>query len=163
MILPFSIVFGMIMLLHPMHVSVTEIEMDEKDKRLEIMMRVFIDDLETTLKKDLKQPEFDIMNPKGQTVDQIMETYLKSHFRISLDSKQQVSKYLGHEQENEAFIFYLEVDKVKKWKTIQVQNDIITEVYDDQSNLVHVTWHETVRSVRLTRVHPVDILSFDAK
>jgi len=34
--------------LHPMHVSVTEIEMDEKEKRLEIMMRVFVDDLELT-------------------------------------------------------------------------------------------------------------------
>jgi hypothetical protein len=163
MTLPFSLAFGLLTLLHPMHVSVTEIEMDEKDKRLEIMMRVFIDDLETTLKQSLKQPEFDIMNPKGQTVDQIMEAYLKSHFRISLDSKQQIVKYLGHEQENEAFIFYVEVDNVKKWNTIQVQNDIITEVYDDQSNLVHVTWLETVRSLRLTRSHPVDKLSFDAK
>jgi hypothetical protein len=29
---------------HPIHVSVTEIEFDEKAKSLEIMMRVFIDD-----------------------------------------------------------------------------------------------------------------------
>jgi hypothetical protein len=148
-------------LLHPMHVSVTEIEMDEKDKRLEVMMRVFIDDLETTLKENLKQPSLDILNPKGQTVDQMMETYLRSHFKIMLDNKQQVIKYLGHEQENEAFIFYVEVDKVKKWKTIQVHNDIITEIYGDQSNLVHVTWLETIRSLRLTRDHPVDKLSFE--
>ena len=34
--------------LHPIHVSVTEIEYDEKDRALEIMMRVFVDDLELT-------------------------------------------------------------------------------------------------------------------
>ncbi len=150
-------------MLHPMHVSVTEIEMDEKEKRLEIMMRVFIDDLETTLRQYTKQPELDIINPKGQTLDQMMEPYLRSHFRILLDSKPQVMKYLGHEKENEAFIFYIEVDKVRKWKTIQVRNDIITEIYDDQSNLVHVTWLETVRSLRLTRTNPVDKILFDGK
>jgi hypothetical protein len=148
-------------LVHPMHVSVTEIEMDEKDARLEIMMRVFIDDLELTLREETKDQTLDILNPAKQTVDQMMTSYLGLHFKIMLDGKPQVIKYLGHEKENEAFIFYLEVGKVKKWKTIHVQNDIITEIYGDQSNLVHVTWTETVRSLRLTRSHPIDQLSFE--
>jgi len=149
--------------LHPMHVSVTEIEMDEKEKRLEIMMRVFIDDLELTLRRNFKQPELDVLEPKGQSLDQLMQNYLKTRFQISLDGKAQVIKYLGHERDHEAFIFYVEVDKVKKWKSIQVQNSIITEVYDDQSNLVHVTLAETVRSLRLTRAKPTDIITFETK
>lgn len=149
--------------MHPLHVSVTEIEMDEKDKRLEIMMRVFMDDLEVTFRDSFKQPEMDILNPKGITVDEMMEKYLKTHFRIMLDNKPTVTKYLGHEQEGEAFIFYIEVNNVKNWNTISVQNDIITETYDDQSNLVHVTVHETVRSLRLTKNHPIDKLTFEAK
>ena len=148
-------------LVHPMHVSVTEIEMDEKDARLEIMMRVFIDDLELTLKEHLKEPTLDILNPAKKTVDQMMGAYLADHFKLMLDEKAQVIKYLGHERENEAFVFYLEVSGVKKWKTIHVQNDIITEIYSDQSNLVHVSWAETVRSLRLTRTHPMDQLSFE--
>jgi len=148
-------------LVHPMHVSVTEIEMDEKDTRLEIMMRVFIDDLELTLKEDFKDPSLDILNPSKLTVDQMMTTYLGVHFNIMLDDKKQIIKYLGHEKDNEAFVFYLEVSKVKKWKSIQVQNDIITEFYSDQSNLVHVTYVETVRSLRLTRSNPIDKLSFE--
>lgn len=162
MVIPVSFLCLM-SVLHPLHVSVTEIEMDEKEKRLEIMMRVFVDDLETTLRQSLKQPELDILNPKSQTLDHMMEAYLRPRFKILLDGKVQTFKYLGHEQENEAFIFYIEVDKVRKWKTIQVQNDIITEVFDDQSNLVHVNWGDTVRSLRLTRNHPVDKLSFDIK
>ena len=149
--------------LHPMHVSVTEIEMDEKEKRLEIMMRVFVDDLELTLRRNFKQPELDVLEPKGQSLDQLMQDYLKTRFQISLDGKLQVVKYLGHERDHEAFIFYVEVDKVKKWKSIQVQNSIITEIYDDQSNLVHVTFAETVRSLRLTRSKPTDIITFETK
>jgi hypothetical protein len=150
--------------LHPLHVSVTEIEFDQKDKALETMMRVFIDDFELTLREDLKQPELDIMDPKnGLTTDQMAQAYIEKHFRVSLDNKLQKIKYLGHEQEAEAFIFYIEVPNVKKWKTITVFNDIMTEIHDDQSNLVHVTVAGTVKSLRLTRNTPSDKLSFDSK
>lgn len=150
--------------LHPIHVSVTEIEFDEKDKALEIMMRVFIDDLELTMREKLNQPELDILEPKnGQTIDQMVSTYLKDHFKITLDNKPQKVGYLGHERDGEAFVFYIEVSNVKKWKTIQILNDIITETHEDQSNLVHVTARGTVRSLRLTRNTPSDKLTFDLK
>lgn len=150
--------------LHPMHVSVTEIEFDEKDKALEIMMRVFIDDLELSIKNKLKQPELDLLQPKnGRTIDEMTGDYIRSNFRITLDGKPQTINYLGHEREDDAFVFYIEVSKVKKFKTIQVQNSIITETYDDQNNLVNITVRETVRSLRLTRSTPVDKVSFDTK
>jgi hypothetical protein len=149
---------------HPMHVSVTEIDFDEKDKELEITSRIFIDDLEKTLQSQLKQPELDLMNPKnGQTIDQMASQYLAGHFKISLDGKPQKTEYLGHERDGEALIFYILVSKVKKWKTIQIFNDIITATFDDQNNLVHVTVREKVRSLRLTRDTPTDKLTFDPK
>jgi hypothetical protein len=149
---------------HPMHVSVTEIDFDEKDKELEITSRIFIDDLEKTLQSELKQPELDLLNPQnGQTIDQMAGKYLAGHLRISLDGKPQKTEYLGHERDGEALIFYVLVSKVKKWKTIQVFNDVITATYDDQSNLVHVTVQETVKSLRLTRNTPADKLMFDSK
>jgi hypothetical protein len=151
-------------MLHPLHVSVTEIEMDEKDKSLEIMMRVFVDDMELTLKKDRNLTTLDITRPtNGLTVDQMASSYLNGHFKISLDGKAQQIKYLGHEVEDEAFIFYCEIRNVKKWKTIQIQNDIIIEVHEDQSNLVHVTVGETIKSLRLTKDTPADKLTFNIK
>jgi hypothetical protein len=150
--------------LHPIHVSVTEIEFDEKDKALEIMMRVFIDDYELAMRKHLNQPELDIVSPtNGMTVDQMTTSYLKNHFRINLDAKAQSVKYLGHEREGDAFIFYIEVSNVKKFKTIQIFNDLITEIHDDQSNLVHVTVREVVKSLRLTQDTPSDKLTFEVK
>ena len=126
------------------------------------MMRVFVDDLELTMRDRLKQPELDIMQPKnGLTVDQMAKDYLTDHFKITLDNKLQKIKYLGHEQEGDAFIFYVEVSNVKKFKTIQILNDILTEIHDDQSNLVHVTVREKIRSLRLTRNTPIDKLTFD--
>jgi hypothetical protein len=150
--------------MHPMHVSVTEIEFDEKDKELEIVSRIFIDDFEKTLQSNLRQPELDILEPKnGLTVDQMASKYLADHIKLSLDNKAQKIEYLGHEREGEAFIFYFVVNKVKKWKTIQVLNNVIMETYDDQSNLVHVTVRENVKSLRLTRDKSADKLTFEPK
>jgi len=150
-------------LLHPLHVSVTEIEHDEKDKALEIMMRVFIDDTELTMRDRYKQPELDILNPKTMTIDQMMGPYVADHFKISLDAKAQKVKYLGHEKDGDVFILYLEVENVKKWKTIQITNDVFMETHDDQSNLVHVTVKGVVRSMRLTKSTPIDKLTFETK
>jgi hypothetical protein len=154
------VAFGM----HPMHVSVTEIKFDEKDKELEVVSRIFIDDFEKTLQNKLQQPELDILQPKnGLTTDQMAEKYLIEHVKISLDNKAQLIDYLGHEREGEAFIFYFVVSKVKKWKTIQISNDVIMETHDDQSNLVHVTVKEDVKSLRLTREKSADKLTFESK
>lgn len=157
-------IISLALYLHPIHVTVTEIEYDEKSKSLEIMMRVFIDDFETTLREKLNQPDLDILEPKnGQTTDQLIENYLKDHFSVTIDKKLQKSQYLGHEQDSDAFVFYIEVTNVKKWKTIRVFNDILTDMHEDQSNLVHVTVKDEVKSLRLTRNTPADNLTFDTK
>lgn len=148
--------------LHPIHVSVTEIEYDPKDQALEIMMRVFIDDLEITLRNNLRRPELDILNPgSGTTTDDLVSAYLKDHFSLSLDGKRQPPRYLGHEREGEALILYIEVGTVKPWTTIAIQNNIMMDTYDDQSNIVHVYVGEKVKSLRLTRKTPSDKLTFD--
>lgn len=147
--------------LHPIHVSVTEIEFDEKDHALEIMMRVFIDDLELSLRDQLNQPELDLLNPpQGITTDELANKYIKQHFKLSLDGKEQKTNYLGHEREGDALIFYIEVKDVSKWKTISVRNAVIMATHEDQSNIVHVYVGERVKSLRLTRNTPGDDLTF---
>lgn len=148
--------------LHPIHVSVTEIEFDRREKSLEIMMRVFIDDLELSLRNSTGNAALDVLNPpKDTNLDDVMRVYLNRHFTISLDGKQQTVHYLGHEREGEAFIFFIEVTDVENWKVITIRNDIIMATYDDQSNIVHVFVDEKVKSLRLTADTPTDKLTFD--
>jgi hypothetical protein len=149
---------------HPIHVTVTEMEHDEKDRRVEIMLRVFTDDLELALRKDLGQPDLDLLQPKGSlTVDQMIGKYVEKHLKISVDNKPLKLTYLGHEEDSDAFVLYIEGPNVKKLKTIMVSNDFLTEVHEDQSNLVHVTVKGKVKSLRLTRNTPTDKLTFEEK
>ncbi len=144
---------------HPMHVSVTEIEYSDKDKSLQIISRIFIDDLELSIKNRLKAESLDLLKPKnGQTTDVLVSSYLKDHIRIRLDGKLATLHYIAHEVEDVALICYLEIEGVKKIKKIEITNRVIQETHEDQSNLVHVTYKGPVKSLRLTRDKPTGTL-----
>jgi hypothetical protein len=153
--------FVISLLLHPLHVSVTEIKFDPKDKELEISTRIFIDELEEAIQKELKRPSLDIFNP-GETVttNQLVSQYLASRLLIKADGREAKVKYLGHEVEGDALIAYAYAPGVKKVKNIEVTNSVVTELYDDQSNLVHVTVGNKTRSLRLQRNEVTGKLTF---
>lgn len=156
----FSLLLTLMGLTHPVHLSVTEISHSEKDKALQITTRIFIDDLELAIQKDLKNDELDIMKPQGQTTDKIVSAYLLKHIKVKVDGKPQSLTYLGHETEDLAIICYIEIPHIKKLKSVEMLNDVIMEIHSDQSNLVHVTYKEKVKSVRLVRAKPLEVVSF---
>lgn len=153
-----------LLLPHPIHISVTEIEYSEKNKALQITSRIFIDDLELSIGSKIHNDDFELFSPKdGKTTDQYLREYLADHFRVKLDGKPVKINYLAHEVENPAVICYLEIENVKKFKVIEITNNVIQETHTDQSNLVHVTYKGPVKSLRLVRDKPTDILKFEEK
>ena len=147
----YSIVSVLLLLFHPLHISVTEIEFDEQENELEMVIRIFIDDLETGIRAERNQPTLDILKPVGSTTNQLVSEYLQGKIEVSLDSKVQKLNFLGSEKEDDALICYIQIIGVNKWKTISVMNSVLLETFDDQSNLVHVAVRDQIKSMRLIR------------
>jgi hypothetical protein len=159
-----SILYSLLLFLHPIHISVSEINYSEKDKALQITSRIFIDDLELAIREQRKEPELDITNPKGGlSTNQLVMDYVKEHFKIKIDGKPAKFNFLAVETEDIAFVCYIEIENVKKVKTLEAFNDVITEVHEDQSNLVHVTYKGPIKSARLMRDKPTEEFKFDGK
>jgi hypothetical protein len=159
-----SILYSILLFLHPIHVSVSEINYSEKDKALQITSRIFIDDLELAVREQRKEPELDITAPKGTlTTNQLVIDYMKEHFKVKVDGRPAKLNFLAVETEDIAFICYIEIENVKKVKALEILNDVITEVHEDQSNLVHVTYKGPIKSARLMRDKPSEVFKFEAK
>ncbi|MEQ8423489.1 MAG: hypothetical protein RIA63_02190 [Cyclobacteriaceae bacterium] len=157
-----SLIFSFYLLFHPLHISVTEIEYNAKVQSLQIISRIFVDDLETAIRAEKQLPELDILNPaNGLTTKGLLEDYLKEHLKIKLDGRAQKLNFLGYEEENFAFISYIEIEGVKNFKVLEVENTIITNTFDDQSNLVHVTYKGPIKSTRLMKDKPTDKFTFE--
>jgi hypothetical protein len=159
-----SILYSILLFLHPIHVSVSEINYSEKDKALQITSRIFIDDLELAVREQRKEPELDITAPKGTlTTNQLVIDYMKEHFKVKVDGRPAKLNFLAVETEDIAFICYIEIENVKKVKALEILNDVITEVHEDQSNLIHVTYKGPIKSARLMRDKPSEVFKFEAK
>ena len=133
---------------HPLHVSVCEIDYDLKRKALEITQRIFVDDLETELKKE-HGDELDFLNTESQQRDLLLEKYINKHVQIQLEGQDQKLEYLGHEIENEALFCYFQITDVSTLRSIKVRNDILFKIHADQINLVHVSIEDNVKSMKL--------------
>jgi hypothetical protein len=159
-----TLFYSFLLFLHPIHLSVSEINYSEKDKALQITSRIFLDDLELSIQKQLNKPDLDLLEPgKDYTTEKLINDYVLQHLSIKLDGKIQKLNFLGFEREDPAIICYIEIENVKKFKTIEIKNDVIMETHNDQSNLVHVTYKGPVKSLRLVRDKPSDVLTFELK
>ncbi len=160
----YSFLYSFLIGLHPVHISVTEINYNEKSKSLQIISRIFVDEMELGVRAQRKEKDLDILEPKnGLATKQLIKNYLDAHFKIKIDGKPAKLNFLGHEKEDISLVCYIEIENIKKMKTLEVFNDLITEIHDDQSNLVHVTFKSPVKSARLTRDNTSEIFTFSSK
>lgn len=135
---------------HPLHVSVCEIEYDRESAALEIIQRIFIDDLELEIRRDRNEPTLDLFEPPNDlTTDQLINDYLKTKLSFEVNDEPVTFHYLGHEIEGPALVSYIEIENVKSLKSIKAKNEILTNFYEDQINIVHITVGGHTRSLKL--------------
>ena len=127
--------FGM----HKFYVSVTNISFSEKDQAIQITSRVFIDDLEKVLEERYGINAKLTTKDEPAKADTYIEKYLRTKFKLFVDGELKYFDYLGRKYDNDVVIFYLEVKNVNlnNIKTIEVQNQLLTDLFDDQQNVVH--------------------------
>jgi hypothetical protein len=142
-------------LLHPVHVSVTDIVYDAQEQELEITMRLFTDDLELSLQNAHNQPGLNVLHPgKEAATALLLSDYILKRFSVVVDGKKVGLRLLGFEPEADVIVCYIQAADVKRWRSIEVVNTVIMETYADQSNLVHLTFQGKVRSYRLSQKQP---------
>ena len=135
--------------MHPLYVSVTEIEHNAKDKTLEISCKIFTDDLEKALRAAYKT-HIDLLNPSEKTaMDKLVSDYVKKHLIINANGKIQQLQYKGYEQIEEGIYSYYQVDNIPNVKTITVTDNVLYEYQSQQMGLLHITVDGKRQSTRL--------------
>lgn len=148
--------------MHPFHVSVCEIDYDEKAKVMQITQRLFIDDMETAIKQIDGKQKLNILDKAfSPTLDGFFKKYFSKKLSITVNGKVLAVTYLGHEIEGDAVWCYLETEKVKKIKTVEIKNELLFETFTDQSNIIHIKIAGETRSLKLTNQERKGAVIFD--
>ncbi|MEQ6118806.1 DUF6702 family protein [Reichenbachiella sp. MALMAid0571] len=139
-------------LAHAFHISVCEIEYDEERKSLEITHRVFLDDLETTLKSWSGDQSIDVINPKVESdFQKILGKYMLEKFSVNVNGKETNLSFLGSEPDGDVMYCYIELTGVKKLNSLYIVNQIFMDKFDDQMNMVHIYKGEKTTSTKFSK------------
>ncbi len=126
-------------LMHKFYVSVTNIQYSEEDNSLQITSRIFIDDLENVL-EERYGVELQLATEKeSKETNFYVEKYMRSKLVFKADGKERAFLFLGKKYDNDLIVCYLEIEDIDlpKLKTIEVENDILTDMFEEQQNIVH--------------------------
>ncbi|MFV0604996.1 MAG: DUF6702 family protein [Niabella sp.] len=135
---------------HPYHVSATEIEYNQKEKRLEISCKIFTDDFEDILEK-LYRSKADFNNEQLKTaMTEMVKKYLITHLAIRSSGQIIPLQLYGWEVADEAVYVYA-VAPVTNFNTkdIAVENTVLYDLFKDQMNIIHFIIAGTRKSTRL--------------
>ncbi|WP_316797147.1 DUF6702 family protein [Pedobacter agri] len=134
---------------HPLHVSTTELNYNQQDKTIEISCRIFTDDFESILAKNYKQ-KIDLSKPAMKNaMDEVIKKYIAAHLQIRANGKPISMNYIGFEIDHEATNIFLEVEKISNFKSAEVTNTILYDLFDDQMSIVHIVKGKTRKSSKI--------------
>ena len=138
-------------LLHPFHVSVSDIKYKEDKKAIQISTRIFLDDLELALREYTGNPTLDITDKANwDFVRENLKKYVLERVKLWDEKDREYElNYIGAEIEDDVMWCYIEIEKVKKLERVKVWNTILHEVWVDQENLIHFRAFDDVKSARL--------------
>ena len=138
---------------HKFYVSVTHVGHSEEDMALQITTRIFIDDFETLLME-----RYDIHGRLATELElplanEYIEKYLRTKFIVEIDGEKRSYDFLGKKYDNDIMICYIEVPDVDlaRHHSIQIQNEILTDLFDEQQNVVHFKINGKKKSFVLIR------------
>ncbi len=138
---------------HKFYVSVTNMVYSEKNESFQITSRIFIDDLEEVLEERYGINAELATAKEADISDAYIEKYFKAKFAIELNGEIAQYSFLGREYDNDVIICYLELTAVKfsDLKSISIQNEILTDLFEEQQNIVHLKWKGQKKSFVLIK------------
>lgn len=125
---------------HKFYVSVTQVEYSEKDASLQIISRIFVDDMEATLEERygitarLGTPE------ESGLAKEYVSRYFQTKFNVEVNGEEREVEFLGYRFDKDLLVCYLEVSGIpsESLRSVGVRNDLLTDMFEEQKNLVHL-------------------------
>lgn len=149
----------LISLFHPFYVSVIDINHNAKDATVEISVRIFTQDLETTLQK-YSTAKIDIAHPSDKLLlDKQINNYIGQKLQLKINGQPVQLHYLGHEIQMESTWIYVEVPKITQLKKLDVNCNLLFDFQNLQSNIFHVKANGVEKSYKLD--YPKTTTSFE--
>jgi hypothetical protein len=126
--------------LHDIHLSKALIEYNEAEKAIQVSMHLFLDDLEEALRRKGLDDLYFCTKKEDEFAEAYLEAYLREHFILTVNGEEMEYNFLGKEPSGDyqGAWCYIEVENVAQLSIINIQNNLLMEIFDDQKNVIQL-------------------------
>ena len=125
--------------LHPVHISYTNIEFNQKTNKFEILFKLFVDDFSRILNNKYGK-NLDLKSiSQSKVCRETVEKYIFEHFKLIINGKDKTKADLKMEKmetKDVAIWLYFSFSVKGNCNTFDIYNSLMNDLYQDQTNLL---------------------------
>ncbi|MDN5216651.1 hypothetical protein QQ020_31570 [Fulvivirgaceae bacterium BMA12] len=150
---------------HPLRLSLCEIEYTPDQKLLKVNLKLFLTDVNEGLVFDPYSEELRFCQPNEHSeAETLLLNYLNKYFYLKINGKKLPleikSKKLSGTGDNTALWLFFQFEQVEEIRQLEIRDDVFTDLFFDQSNLVYAHINGEPRSLMLNKKSPVYTLTY---
>lgn len=150
--------------IHPLRLSLCEIEYTSKTQLLSIQLKLFLTDVNEAIVFDPNSNELAFCQPnESDLAEEMLLNYINRFFYVKANEKiidlKIKKKKLSGDGENIALWIYFEHSKPFNLKSLEIKNTVFTDLFFDQNNIVYIHVDGESKSIMLnkkTAVHQLE-------
>jgi hypothetical protein len=122
--------------MHPVHVSVTNLEIQSENNSISLSFKVFTDDFQSIIDQ-LYNVKVDLNENGNYDLNkEHIDNYLEDNFTLIDNGKELIFTNTGIKTNDEAVWFFYKTTINKDLKSIVIRNSLMLDLYPDQKNLL---------------------------
>ncbi|WP_372744561.1 DUF6702 family protein [Lutibacter sp.] len=145
---------------HKYYISLCEVEYIKEKQSIQVIIGLFIDDLETTLNNEHKKNFFLGTKKEAKNIDSYYENYLNVHLKFFINGKQQPYNYIGKEYDDDLVRFYLEISSIKQLQSLEIENSCLIKEFPEQQNIIKIKAKKFNKTLYLSNNNVKGLLNF---
>ena len=145
---------------HKFYVSTTNIEYVKEKKTLQIITKVFTEDIEQALQARYSPSITLDSNKETERDENFLRKYLLQKIKIKVNGMPVVLNYIGKEYDIDIAKIYFEIENISELKSIEIENKVLIDMFSEQQNIIHLKTPDSRRSLILDKANPKGVLNF---
>ena len=146
---------------HKFYVSVTVVEYIEEKQTVQIITKLFIDDIERLIRERYDEKITLAEKNEPEIIDYYVDRYLKEKLTININNSPVILNFIGKEYEDDIMVCYLEIEEVSSLNEFEIENKVFFELFEDQQNIVRTKIKGKNKSFILIKENSKGMLNFN--
>lgn len=132
---------------HKFYMSITEMYYNEQLKSLEIIVKLFTDDIEKALEEKVDYKVFLGSKQEHELTDSLLRSYFNDHVEITENDKSLELEFLGKEVDQDYTWLYIEVPNFKANQKHKLKQTLLMDVFEEQKNQVNYKYQDQITTL----------------